>query len=133
MNESNILERIRAWLTDEGVEFREVHHEPTLTSVDSAKARGEDLRTGGKALLMKAGDQFRLFVMPADLKADSGRIRKSGLHAGLAANTISPSHVSGNNLNIGGGGVSSNNYYNTNTVTSNVNQVHIPNSNDGIY
>ena len=80
MKDDSVLERIRDWLKAADVEFREVHHEPTLTSADSARARGEELRTGGKALLMKAGDQFRLFVMPADLKADSGRIRK---HLGL--------------------------------------------------
>ena len=56
--------------------FREIHHEPTLTSEDSAKARGESLDIGGKALLMKTGDEFRLFVLPASLRADSGRIRK---------------------------------------------------------
>ena len=29
--------------------FREVHHEPTRTSEESARARGEELRVGGKA------------------------------------------------------------------------------------
>ncbi len=38
--------------------------------------RGEELRNGGKALLIKTDDVFRLFVLPADCKADSGVIRK---------------------------------------------------------
>jgi prolyl-tRNA editing enzyme YbaK/EbsC (Cys-tRNA(Pro) deacylase) len=71
-----VLEQIRELLRSKGVEFREVHHAPTYTSEDSAKARGEDLRTGGKALLMKTGDVFRLFVLSASLKADSAAIRE---------------------------------------------------------
>jgi hypothetical protein len=46
-----VLESIRALLTREGVTFRELHHAPTRTSEDSAKARGEPLEIGGKALL----------------------------------------------------------------------------------
>lgn len=73
---SSVLQNIRSMLTAAQVEFHEVHHEATLTSEASAKARGEDLKVGGKALLMKAGDTFNLFVLPANLRADSGRIRK---------------------------------------------------------
>jgi prolyl-tRNA editing enzyme YbaK/EbsC (Cys-tRNA(Pro) deacylase) len=69
------LELIRQHLRGQGIEFREVHHAPTYTSEESAKARGEDLRVGGKALLMKTGDVFRLFVLSASLKADSAAIR----------------------------------------------------------
>ena len=70
------LERIREHLQSMGVVYREVHHAPTFTSEESARARGEDLRVGGKALLMKVGDTFRLFVLSASLKADSGAIRE---------------------------------------------------------
>lgn len=73
---SEILPAIRRLLTEAGVTFREVHHEPTRTSEESAKARGEELRIGGKALLMKGDDTFRLFVLPADRKLDSGAIRR---------------------------------------------------------
>ena len=71
----SVLEQIRELLRAEGVEFREVHHAPTFTSEESAKARGEDLRIGGKALLMKTGESFRLFVLSASLRADSAAIR----------------------------------------------------------
>lgn len=60
----------------EGVVFREIHHEPTRTSEDSARARGEDLRVGGKALLIKVDDVFRLFVLSAEGKVDSAAIRQ---------------------------------------------------------
>jgi Ala-tRNA(Pro) deacylase len=71
-----LLDHIRAWLTREGVTFREVHHAPTRTSEESAKARGEELRVGGKALLVKVDDDFRLFVLSADRKLDSAAIRQ---------------------------------------------------------
>ena len=72
----NTLERIRDYLNAAGVTFREVEHEPTRTSEESAAARGEDLKVGAKALLLQTGDSFRLFVLPADRKLDSGAIRR---------------------------------------------------------
>ena len=75
-----IVDQIRDWLVRENVPFREVHHEPTFTSEESARARGEELRVGGKALLMRCDADFALFVLPADRKVDSGAIRgKLGL------------------------------------------------------
>ena len=71
-----ILNKIRAWLATEGVLFREVRHEPTTTSEDSARARGEELRVGGKALLLRVDDVYRLFVLSADRKLDSAAIKR---------------------------------------------------------
>jgi len=71
-----LLDAIRAWLNAEGASFREVHHEPTRTSEDSARARGEDLRVGGKALLIKVDDVYRLFVLSADRKLDSAAVKR---------------------------------------------------------
>jgi prolyl-tRNA editing enzyme YbaK/EbsC (Cys-tRNA(Pro) deacylase) len=73
---TDFLTTLRDWLTRENVPFREVHHEPTFTSEESAKARGEELRVGGKALLMRGDADFALFVLPADRKVDSGAIRR---------------------------------------------------------
>lgn len=75
-----VLDSIRQLLDAAGIERREVHHPPTRTSEDSARERGEELRLGGKALLMKCGGEFRLFVLPADCRADSGAIRQ---HLGI--------------------------------------------------
>lgn len=71
-----ILDSIRRLLGDAGVSFREVQHAPTFTSEESAKARGEELRTGGKALLLKTDDVFRLFVLPADRRLDSAAVKR---------------------------------------------------------
>jgi len=72
----SVLDDIRQHLRAHSIDFREVHHAPTFTSEESAQARGEDLRIGGKALLMKTGDVFRLFVLSASLRADSAAIRE---------------------------------------------------------
>jgi prolyl-tRNA editing enzyme YbaK/EbsC (Cys-tRNA(Pro) deacylase) len=69
-------DNIRAWLTAAGVAFRERHHEATKTSEESARARGEELRVGGKALVIKVDDVFRLFVLSADRKLDSKAIKR---------------------------------------------------------
>lgn len=62
-------------LTRQGAAFRQVHHPPTFTSEESAKARGEDVKIGGKALVVKAGDVFVLLVLSAARKLDSARVR----------------------------------------------------------
>lgn len=74
--QDDCLTRLRKWLTGEGVAFRLIHHEPTYTSEESARARGEELRVGGKALVIKVSDAPALFVLPADRRADSGAIRR---------------------------------------------------------
>jgi Ala-tRNA(Pro) deacylase len=70
------LNRIREWLAGESVLFREVHHSPTRTSEESAAARGEELRVGGKALLIKVDETFRLFVLSANRKLDSAAVKR---------------------------------------------------------
>ena len=71
-----ILDSIRRLLTEAGVLFREVHHAPTYTSEESARARGEELRVGGKAIVLKTDDVIRLFVLPADRKLDSQAVKR---------------------------------------------------------
>lgn len=71
-----VLQKIRDWFSAEGVAFREAHHEPTRTSEESARARGEEMKVGGKALVVKVDETFRLFVLSADRKLDSGAIKK---------------------------------------------------------
>ncbi len=71
-----VLEAIRALLDREGASYRQVHHEPTFTSEESARARGEDVKVGGKALVVKTGDDFRLLVVSAALTVDWGLVKK---------------------------------------------------------
>lgn len=72
----SVLDQIRAFLREQQVTFKEVSHEPTYTSEESARARGEDVAIGGKALLMKIDETFHLFVLSAAKKIDSKAIKK---------------------------------------------------------
>lgn len=71
----SVLESIRLLLQREGAAFREVRHEATRTSEESARARGEELRVGGKALLLKIGDDFRLLVLSAARRFDNNAVK----------------------------------------------------------
>jgi Ala-tRNA(Pro) deacylase len=70
------FENIIQFLQANGVSFRSVHHEPTTTSEASAKARGEELSVGGKAIVMKIDGNYKLFVLSAALRVDSQKIKK---------------------------------------------------------
>ena len=72
---STVHRTILEWLARDKIPFREVHHEPTLTSEQSAAARGEPLSNGGKALLLKCDEEFHLFVLRADRRLDSSAVK----------------------------------------------------------
>jgi Ala-tRNA(Pro) deacylase len=73
----SVYDRVVHALQHAAVSFREVQHEPTLTSADSARARGEPLGVGAKALLLKCDGAFRLIVLPADRKLGSKRLKQA--------------------------------------------------------
>jgi len=72
----DVYRNIKDLLASHAISYRELTHAPTRTSEESAKARGEDLSIGGKAILLKVGDVFRLFVLSAARKLDSRKIRE---------------------------------------------------------
>ncbi len=75
MPSTDIYVNIKGLLASNNIEYREVTHEPARTSEESAKARGSKLSIGGKTILLKVGETFRLFVLSAARKLDSQRIR----------------------------------------------------------
>jgi len=72
----SVYQAILSLLAREQIEYRAVHHSPTFTSEESAQARGEDIRVGGKAIVMKVGEEFRLFVLSAALKVDTTALKQ---------------------------------------------------------
>ena len=72
----DVLGRIRELLRVAGIAFREIEHAPPRTSEESARARGEELEVGGKALVLKVDGAFRLFVLSAARKLDSAAIKQ---------------------------------------------------------
>jgi Ala-tRNA(Pro) deacylase len=75
-SDHTVLRRLRDHLDSNGVAYRIVEHPPTRTSEESASARGEPLSVGAKALVLLTDAEFRLFVLPADMKLDSGAVRR---------------------------------------------------------
>jgi len=71
----DMFEEIKNWLHSELIDFKEIHHEETRTSEEAAKARGEALSIGGKAIVLKVGDTFKIFVLSAARKLDSSAIK----------------------------------------------------------
>ncbi len=74
---SPLHDRLIQFLREQGATIREVEHAPTFTSEESARARGEPLGCGAKALLLKTDEEFRLFVLPADRQLDSAGVKRT--------------------------------------------------------
>jgi len=72
---ASVFERLEEWLRQKGVPFTVLRHEPVFTSEQAAAVRGTPLASGAKALVMKAGDDFLMLVLPADRKLDSRKAR----------------------------------------------------------
>lgn len=80
-------QQIHDLLTSNNIPFKSLHHEVTPTSEDSARVRGEDLSTGGKALILKHStddkdpnendnNAYALFVLSASRKLNTKAIKK---------------------------------------------------------
>ena len=69
------FEAIRKFLDRNQIDYRPIHHDPTPTSLDSARARGEELVIGGKAIVLKVDDTFRLVVLSAARRLHSKAIK----------------------------------------------------------
>ena len=76
MSESVFL-RLENLLKVRGVDFGVLRHQPVFTSEEAAAVRGVALSTGAKALICKVDDRFVMFVILADRKLDSKRVRQS--------------------------------------------------------
>jgi len=70
-----VLDAILAHLDACGAPYRTLRHEPTRTSQDSARLRGEPMSIGGKSLVLKAADRFVLLVISASRRASSKSLR----------------------------------------------------------
>jgi Ala-tRNA(Pro) deacylase len=75
MQAVSVFERLQALLQEKGVAFTISHHAPVYKSEEAAAIRGVPLASGAKALVVKAGEAFRLLVIPADRKLDSKKAR----------------------------------------------------------
>jgi|EP01082_Thalassiosira_pseudonana_P002281 Ala-tRNA(Pro) deacylase len=79
----NHRQRIVDLLDKVQIQYKSLHHEATPTSEDSARVRGEDLSTGGKALVLKFREEsedgdngFAIFVLSASRQLHTKAIKK---------------------------------------------------------
>ena len=72
-----VLEHIVKILREAGVEWRQVRHAPVRTSQEAADIRGEPLEIGGKAIVVKAEQQFHVVVISAARRLKSSRLKRA--------------------------------------------------------
>ena len=70
-----IQDRIKQHLEARAIPYKTLHHQATRTSEESAAVRGESLAVGAKAIVMKVGGRFALFVISAARRIDGRKIR----------------------------------------------------------
>lgn len=70
-----VFNSILAHLDAQGASYRRIRHEPTRTSEDSARVRGEPMSIGGKSLVLKAAGRFVVLVISAARRANSRGLR----------------------------------------------------------
>jgi Ala-tRNA(Pro) deacylase len=72
---TSVFERLSAKLQAAGAHFTVQHHEPVFTSEAAAAVRGTLLSSGAKALILNLDGKPALFVLPANRKLDSKKLR----------------------------------------------------------
>ena len=73
----SVFEQVENLLTQHGVAYQVLRHEPVYTSEEAARVRGTPLASGAKALICKGDQSVVMFVVPADRKLDSHAVRRA--------------------------------------------------------
>ena len=73
----SVFDRVESLLSQNGITFQVLRHEPVFTSEEAARVRGTPLASGAKALVCKGEDTIVLFVVPADRNLDSRAVRRA--------------------------------------------------------
>jgi len=68
--------KLKSFLDENNISYEYKEHEEVRTSEEAAKARGEDIKIGAKAMILKADDRFIMFVLSAAKKIDSRRVKE---------------------------------------------------------
>ena len=71
----SVFDRVSEHLSASHVSFTVLRHEPVFTSEEAARVRGTSLASGAKALICKCDDRYLMFVMPADRRLASKKVR----------------------------------------------------------
>ena len=74
----NPFEKIIALFDEHKIKYRTLTHKAVFTSAEADAVRPADvtISQGAKALLLKTGDEFMLFVLPGDRKLNMQKVRQ---------------------------------------------------------
>src|SRR5262245_46616370 len=75
MQNIKTVNAIREFLDSNGVHYEYKEHEAVLTSEDAAAARGDDLKIGAKAMVLKCDGKFVMCILSAAMKIDSKKLK----------------------------------------------------------
>ena len=70
------FDKLKSFLDENNVSYEYKEHEEVRTSEEAARARGEDIRIGAKAMILKADDKFIMLVLSAAKKIDSKKVNE---------------------------------------------------------
>jgi len=70
------FEKLKAFLDGNNISYEYKEHEEVRTSEEAARARGEDIKIGAKAMVLKCDDRFVMFVLSAAKKIDSKKVKE---------------------------------------------------------
>ena len=70
------FEKLKSFLDENKISYEYKEHEEVRTSEEAAKARGEDIKIGAKAMILKADDKFIMLVLSAAKKIDSKKVKE---------------------------------------------------------
>ncbi len=71
----DVFHTIVKLLEEHHCQYQVKEHPPTRTSEESAFHRGEPLKIGAKAMVLKTDQTFVMAVLPADRKIDSSKLK----------------------------------------------------------
>jgi Ala-tRNA(Pro) deacylase len=69
------FEKLKKFLDEHKISYEYKEHEEVRTSEEAAKARGEDIKIGAKAMILKCDERFVMFVLSAAKKIDSKKVK----------------------------------------------------------
>ncbi len=72
-----LFQKIVAFLNEHHCHHSVLEHVAVRTSLEAAQARGEPLKIGAKALVLKDEKQFFMVVIPADRRLETGKVKKT--------------------------------------------------------
>lgn len=71
-----IFSKIKELLDKNNIQYELTHHEPVLTSEQAAEVRGDSLKQGAKAILIRAKGNYYLIVLSAVKRINSKKLKK---------------------------------------------------------